>query len=110
MPQKNPQLASRISSYARKPAGKMHTGQSRLLTAAYMPSTAPVELDCKIAVLMETPNVVSAEDGYYPRHSVEHAVEQAAFAPFLIDKNEQRALWIEVLLQCPNRPGISWMY
>ncbi|OGA18098.1 MAG: hypothetical protein A3G25_21770 [Betaproteobacteria bacterium RIFCSPLOWO2_12_FULL_63_13] len=73
-------------------------------------SEAPVELDCKIAVLMEMPAVVSAEDSYYPRRSVDRGIVPAAAMPRALDKHQQRSFWIETVSQCPHWPGISWMY
>jgi len=73
-------------------------------------SNSAVEIDRKIAVLMEMPEVVSAEDGYYPRSSADRSFAPAAAIPVALDKHQQRTFWIEALLQCPHWPGISWMY
>ena len=74
------------------------------------PSTTLLEFDCKIAVLIETPNATSAEDGYYARHSADYAIERAAPAAFRRDKDEEQTMRIEALRQSPCLPGISWMY
>ena len=75
-----------------------------------MPSKTTLEFDRKIAVLMETPNVVSPEDGFYPRRNADCPIQRTAPAPFLRDKDEELALRIEAFRQSPHLPGISWTY
>lgn len=75
-----------------------------------LPSNPAVEIDCKIEVLMEMPAVVSAEDSFYPRPSIDRSLAPATAIPVALDKHQQRALWIDALLQCPHWPGISWIY
>ena len=75
-----------------------------------MPSTTRLEFDCKIAVLIETPDAVSAEDGFYPRRSADCPIRHAAPVPFVRDKDEEQALRIEAYRQSPRLPNISWMY
>jgi len=72
-------------------------------------STTLTEFDCRIEVLMETPDAVSAENEFYPRQSAHHSVQQAAPAPLLRDKDEELALRIEAFRESPYSPDISWM-
>jgi hypothetical protein len=76
----------------------------------YTPSTMLIEFGRKIAVLIETPNATSAEDGYYARHSGDCAIKRTAPTAFRRDKDEEQTLRIEVLRQSPCLPGLSWMY
>jgi hypothetical protein len=69
-----------------------------------MPSTTLIEFDRKIAVLIETPNAVSAEDMYYARRGADYAIERTAPATFRQDKDEEQALRIEALRQSPYFP------
>lgn len=69
-----------------------------------------LEFDCKLEVLMEMPNAVSAEDGFFPRRSTDHPIQKAAPAAFLRDKDEELALRIEAFRESPRLPGISWVF
>ena len=75
-----------------------------------MPSTTLLEFDCRIEVLMQTPDAVSAEDGFYPRRNADCRMQRSAPAPFFRDQDEELALRIEAFRQSPHVPGISWMY
>ena len=75
-----------------------------------MPSTTLPELDCKIEVLIETPDAVSAEKAFYPQQSANCPIQRAAPVPFFRDKEEELALRIEAFRQSPLMPGFSWMY
>ena len=72
-------------------------------------STTLTEFSCRIEVLMETPDAVSAEHGYYPRQSSCRPVQLPAPAPFFRDKDEELALRIDAFRESPYLPDISWM-
>ncbi len=74
-----------------------------------LPSKSLKEFDCKIEVLMEMPNAISAENGFYPRQSTFRPVQLAAPAPFYRDMSEELALRVEAMRESPYLPDIAWM-
>lgn len=74
-----------------------------------MPYTALLEFDCKIEVLMQTPDAVSAENGYFPRQSAQCRVQWTTPERFVRDKDEELALQIEAFRQSPYVPDVAWM-
>ncbi len=72
-------------------------------------STIQTEFDCRIEVLMQTPDAVSAEKGFYARKSGFCEVQPTAPAQFFQDKDKELALRVEAMRESPYLPDISWM-
>ena len=73
-----------------------------------MPSTKLFEFDCKIEVLLQTPDSISAENAFYPRQSACGPLQAAAQARYFRDKDEELALCIEAFQQSPRLPSV-WL-
>ena len=74
-----------------------------------MPFKSLLEFDCKIEVLMEMPNAISAESAFYARKSGACQVQLPAPAPYYRDRSEELALRVEALRESPYAPDIAWM-
>lgn len=72
-------------------------------------STTPPDINCRIETLRESPDAVSAENGYYPRQSTCHTAQRATPGPFVRNKEEELALRIAAFRESPYSPDISWM-
>lgn len=73
-----------------------------------MPSTKLFEFDCKIEVLLQTPDSISAENAFYPRQSACFPYQQTAQAPYFRDQDEELALRIEAFQHSPRLPSV-WL-